>query len=99
MVGLETLVLKTWLENSRSLRRHYNQSPEKKLDLENEVRRRVNLALGQELELRAEAKTREEAREFTRPAMWTPPTWPMIASSPKPEASNPATSSSIPPQS
>jgi len=82
LFGLETRVLKTWLENSPSLRRHYHQSPEKKLDLENAVRQSVNLAFGQELLLRAQGKTQEEAEEQTRPLMWTPPTWPTIPRSP-----------------
>jgi hypothetical protein len=99
LVGLETRVLKTWLENSTQLQKRYRQSPANRLDLENEVRRRVNLAFGQELVLRAQGKTPEEAEEFTRPPMWTPPIWPQIqpSPSPKPAAKPLDTSSSTTP--
>jgi hypothetical protein len=75
LVGLETLVLKTWLENSPSLRRQYNRSLANRLDVENAVRLRVEATFQQELELRCDGMTQEQAEEFTRPAMWTPPTW------------------------
>jgi hypothetical protein len=75
LVGLETRVLQVWLENSPSLRRQYARSPAHRLDVENAVRVSVATAFGQELELRARGLSQEQAEEFTRPAMWTPPTW------------------------
>ena len=76
LVGLETSVLRNWLENSPSLRRRYDQNPAQRLDLENAVRVRVDQAYADELELRAQGMSQHEAQEFTRPSMWTPPTWP-----------------------
>jgi len=95
LVGLETLVLKTWLENSPDLRKRYRQSPANRSDLENAVRLKVDQTFQDELNLRADGMTQEQAEEFTRPAMWTPPTWPtMPTSPPDPEAKLLGTSSS-----
>lgn len=84
LVGLETTVLKNWLENSPELQGQYQASPENRLDLENAVRLSVESAFGKELQLRAQGLTPEQAEEETRPAMWTPPTWPKIQTSPQP---------------
>ena len=75
LVGLEALVLKTWLENSSRLRQAYRVSLANRRDIENAVRLRVADALDQEVVLRAQSMTLEEAQSLTRPAMWTPPRW------------------------
>jgi hypothetical protein len=73
LVGLETRVLTVWLENSPSLRRLYGSGQPGREDVENAVRPAVHQAHYQELSLRAQGMTIEQAQEFTRPAMWTPP--------------------------
>jgi len=94
LVGLEMRVLRSWLENSPSNRRQYLRGPAYRRDLENAVRQRVDQTFAEELQLRAQGKTQAEAEEFTRPSMWTPPTWPTTPTSPppKPAAKRPAIS-------
>ena len=75
LVGLETLVLKMWLQSSPRLERQYQRSSAHRNDLENAVRLRVDATFKQELELRSQGMAQNEAEEFTRPAMWAPPTW------------------------
>ena len=74
--GMEVVVLQNWLENSPDLRRRYQQSPTQRLDIENAARLAYFAAWSQALQLRASGLTLEEAQEHTRPALWTPPTWP-----------------------
>jgi hypothetical protein len=53
----------------------------------------------QDLDLRSQGLTLEQARELMRPAMWTPPTWPRRKPSAtrKPAATPSADSPSTPP--
>ena len=99
LVGLETLVLQTWLDNSPPLRQQYEASPANRVSLENAVRGRVEATFAEELKLRTQGLSQEQAEEFTRPAMWTPPTWHPTPTShpPKPEANPPDISSSTTP--
>jgi hypothetical protein len=76
--GLETLVLRTWLDNSPMLKKAYRVSLSNRADVENAVRLSVAAALDQELVLRAQGMSQEEAESLTRPAMWTPPAWPAV---------------------
>jgi hypothetical protein len=92
LVGLERRVLQTWLDNSPSLAKAYQMSPQHRSDLENAVRLRVDAAFTKELQLRAAPSnlTVEQAQEQTRPAMWTPPIWPTTPPSPpRTPAANP----------
>ncbi len=73
--GLETKVLRIWLETSPSVRKAH-KNPTSSNQVENAVRLAVHAALLEELTLRSQGMTPEDARELTRPAMWTPPTWP-----------------------
>jgi hypothetical protein len=82
-VGLETLVLKVWLENSPPLRRAFKESPRNRGRVKNAVRLAVDEAFALKLDNRSQGLTPEEARELTRPAMWTPPTWPSLTTSAK----------------
>ena len=75
LVGLETLVLNTWLENDARLRKACRASVANRRDIENAVRLSVATALDEELVLRAQGMSVEEAQSITRPAMWTPPRW------------------------
>lgn len=75
LVGLETLVLRTWLETSSQLRKAYSKSAAHRGDIENAVRLRVASTLGQELVLRAQGMAQEEAESLTRPEMWAPARW------------------------
>jgi len=77
LVGLETLVLTNWPQNSPSLRKAYRESPANRLTVENAVRLRVAEKVEAELVLRGQGLTQAEADSQTAPAMWTPPTWPM----------------------
>lgn len=99
LVGLETRVLQTWLENSPALKAQYEASPRNRASLENAVRLKLGETFAEELKLRAQGMTQEQAEEFTRPAMWTPPTWhptpPLPA--PRPEENPPDISSSTTP--
>src|SRR6266571_1835432 len=82
LVGYETLVLKVWLESSPRLRKAYYQSARNRHVLENLVRQRVWEQALAELKVRASGLTLEQAEELTKPAMWTPPTWPTTPTSP-----------------
>ena len=86
LVGLETRVLRTWLDNSPQLAKAYQMSPAHRSDLENAVRLRVSATFAKELQLRAapSSLTVEQAQEQTRPAMWTPPIWPSTPPLPPP---------------
>jgi hypothetical protein len=75
LVGLEEQVLDVWLRNSPSLRVRYRKSAQHRDNIENAARLAVWEAFAQELDLRSQGLSPEEAQEFTRPAMWTPPTW------------------------
>lgn len=75
LVGLELQVLQTWLENSRPLRASY-RTPEGCRHLESAAREAVESARAEELRLRGQGASLEEAQSLTRPAMWTPPTLP-----------------------
>jgi diguanylate cyclase (GGDEF)-like protein len=66
-----------WLENSPILERQYQQSPQTEATSKTLVRLRVHQAFAEELQLRAQGWTVEQAQEVTRPPMWTPPTWPL----------------------
>jgi hypothetical protein len=70
LVGLETEVLKVWLENSPALTRLHKTDP---LRVETAVRQAVDAALDQELMLRAQGLPIHEAQEQTRPVIWKPP--------------------------
>jgi hypothetical protein len=84
LVGIELLVLKAWLESSPRLRQAYHSSPRKKHGLESAVRAVVEEQRVAELKARASGLTLEQAQELTKPAMWTPPTWPIRKTSPTP---------------
>ena len=71
--GLEIRVLANWMENSRNVRLAHQKTPEL---VESAARMAVWQALTQELQLRSQGMAPQEAEEFTRPAMWTPPTFP-----------------------
>jgi hypothetical protein len=81
LVGLESIVLRTWLDNSPQLQRLYDESPEHRTSLQNAVRARVDHTFAEELRLRAQGLSHEQAEEFTRPSMWAPPTWPRTPTS------------------
>ena len=91
--GLETKVLRVWMENSPSLRRAH-RDPASRNQVENAARLAVHEALLTELTLRSQGMAPEQAQEWTRPAMWTPPTWPTTTRSttpaPLPTRSTPA---------
>jgi hypothetical protein len=70
--GLETDVLRVWMENSSNVRKMYQLDPQR---VEQAVRDAVQRALVQELDLRAQGLRPHEVEEHTRPAMWTPPTF------------------------
>lgn len=84
LVGIEELVLKAWLESSPRLQKAYRLSPRNKHALENLVRVRVEEERVAALHLRAQGMTFEQAEEVTKPAMWTPPTWPTLKMKPTP---------------
>ena len=84
LAGLETSVLKIWLANSRRLKKAYQASDANRQRIESEVRESVETAYRQELLMRAQGLSQEEAEEFTRPAMWTPPMWNPTPTSPAP---------------
>jgi hypothetical protein len=73
-------VLKNWLDNSPLLRKAYRSSLNNRAIVENAVRLKVAETLDAELLLRAQnpGLSVEEAQQFTRPAMWTPLTWPQM---------------------
>lgn len=73
LMGLETEVLRVWMESSPKLRKAYQSSPQMKQDLESAARLAVHAAHVEELQLRAKGMQQHEAEEFTRPAVWTPP--------------------------
>lgn len=75
LVGLEQTVLKMWLE-SPELAEAYKNQPASRSALERAARARVEQARVQELQLRAEGMSLEEAQSISRPPMWTPPTLP-----------------------
>ena len=79
LVGLEVLVLKAWLENSRRLRRAAQQ-PFNRHRIESAVRGAVEAQRVAELQARAAGLSLEQAKDLTAPAMWTPPTWPLTPS-------------------
>src|SRR5438874_11433974 len=80
LVGLETLVLKVWLENSRVLRKAYRLVPNRTV-IENAAREAVFNAIVSEMRYQAQGLTFEQAQELTRPAMWTAPIWPTFTAS------------------
>ena len=67
--GLETEVLKVWLQTPK-VRKAHQANPTM---VEQAVRRAVFDALAEEARLRAEGKAPHEAQEFTRPQMWQAP--------------------------
>lgn len=71
--GIETEVLRVWLEHSPPTRRAHRANPR---DVEQAVRNAVNAAHEHELLLRAQGLPLHEAREQAAPLMWTPPTVP-----------------------
>jgi hypothetical protein len=89
LVGLETRVLRMWLDQSPTLARLYRKSPQHQNDLENAVRLKVDQTLAEELQLRAQGLSAPDARELTRPSMWIPPTWPTTPPSPAPSPAAP----------
>ena len=100
--GLEIDVLRNWLENSPPLQKRYVASPANRSNLENAARLAVRAAWEQEMQLRANGLTLDQAREHTRPPMWTPPTWNQIATLPPPSPEAPplaASPSTTPPPS
>ena len=72
LVGLETLVLKAWLENSRVLGKAYRLVPNRTV-IENAAREAVFNAIVSEMRYQAQGLPFEQAQELTRPAMWTAP--------------------------
>jgi hypothetical protein len=76
LVGIETIVLKTWLENSPSLRKAYRSNPQDRARIENLARLRYIEKVETELELRGQGLTQAEADSQTAAVMWAPPTWP-----------------------
>ena len=73
LVGLELRVLENWMENSPNVRKAHAQTPER---VETAVRAVVWRTLVEELQLQARGMAPHESQEFTRPAMWKPPTFP-----------------------
>jgi hypothetical protein len=84
LAGLEQQVLLRWLEASDRLNRAYRRNPKNRHDLETAARWAVWEAFAQELNLRSQGLTIEQAMEQTRPTMWTPPTWPFRNPKPTP---------------
>jgi len=82
LAGIEVTVLKAWLESSPRLRKAYYQSPKNRHVLESLVWEKVEEQRVAELKARASGLTLEQAEERTKPAMWTPPTWPTTPMSP-----------------
>jgi hypothetical protein len=82
LVGLETLVLKAWLESSPRLQKAYHQSGRNRHVLESLVRHKVEAQRVAELKARANGLSLEAAQALTKPAMWIPPTWPTTSTSP-----------------
>lgn len=75
--GIEKQVLRTWLDNSPSLRKAYRSNPEDRAKIENLVRLRYVEKVEAELDLRAQGLSQWEADDQTAAIMWTPPTWPV----------------------
>ena len=98
LLPLESRVLQVWLDNSPRFRAAYSD-PLNRLALENAVRERVQAAWLEQMHHRAAGRSPEEAEDLTAPAMWTPPTWPIVTRSPTPTAAAkpPDTSSSTAP--
>lgn len=71
LTGLELDVLRVWKETSPLVRTTHRQAP---LAVETAVRQAVWNALVEELRLKSQGLRPHEAEEFTRPAMWLPPT-------------------------
>lgn len=80
LIGIETKVLKAWLESSPRLRKAYYQNKTNRHGLESLVRAKVEEQRVAELKLRAQGLTFEQAQELTKAAMWAPPRWPTVAS-------------------
>lgn len=93
LLPMELKVLEHWKAESPALVKAH-RDPKQRLKLETLVRLKVHQALKDELTLRANGATMDEAMELTHPAMWTPPLAPNQRLSPRrtPKAKSPDTS-------